>query len=336
MDRPDKEEWKVGAHFLPLGGELADALARDSSYYSIASAGLEIAMNELLDAAVNADPNVKLDPLALRREFAPVLKRHVGTPGLALIASYVARVQATRSDLDQQLREVFAVSPKLGPLHTRLAAEPIQLYVTTNYDDLLEEALAKREPHVVVDRLERGLAIRMPGGTMQPVDKIAGDLAERLGDPKTGEPTKPIVFKMHGSIDRKNHKNDSYLITEEDYVNFLGRDQGSYIPPYINGLMQGKNLLFLGYSLEDWNVRVILSKLLKSSRRGQKSDPRTGGEPTDDWESEDRPTQVRYWAIAKGRSDAEQRVWQSNNLNIYAMDLREFTDKLAAALDQLG
>jgi hypothetical protein len=138
------------------------------------------------------------------------------------------------------------------------------------------------------------------------------DLDQRLTHPKTGEPSAPILFKMHGSIDRQDRKNDSFLITEEDYVDYLGRDSGHYIPPYINGLMQGKNFLFLGYSLEDWNVRVILRKLLLATKAGD----------------------VRCWAIVRGRSDTEQRVWQTQNLNVYPMDLLKFSDRLVAELDR--
>jgi hypothetical protein len=76
--------------------------------------------------------------------------------------------------------------------------------------------------------------------------------------------------------------------------------------------MEGKNFLFLGYSLEDWNVRVILRKLLTPIRLGD----------------------VRCWAIVRGHSDTEQRVWQSHGLNIYPMDLLKFSEKLAAELDR--
>jgi SIR2-like domain len=163
-----------------------------------------------------------------------------------------------------------------------------------------------------VDRLEKGLAISTGNGTLEPIARTGLDLDQRLTNSDTGEPSAPIVFKMHGSIDRKNRKNDSYLITEEDYVDYLGRDQGNYIPPYINRLMQGKNFLFLGYSLEDWNVRVILRKLLNPVKPGD----------------------VRCWAIVRGRSDTEQRVWQSNSLNIYPMDLLKFSERLGAELER--
>jgi hypothetical protein len=114
---------------------------------------------------------------------------------------------------------------------------------------------------------------------------------------------------MHGTVDLANPKNDSFLVTEEDYVDFLGRDQGNYIPPYLFGLMQDKNFLFLGYSLADWNVRVIMHKLLKQSA--------------------ERP---RFWAIVRGRSDIEEMVWQSKDVNIYPMDIRVFSEKLAEFL----
>jgi hypothetical protein len=117
---------------------------------------------------------------------------------------------------------------------------------------------------------------------------------------------------MHGSINRKEQQKDGYLITEGDYVNYLGRDGGDYIPTYIDSLMQGKNILFLGYSLEDWNVRVILSKLLKKIQPGD----------------------ARCWAIVLGRSEEEQEIWKTDHLNIYATNLLEFADILAAELDQ--
>ena len=306
---PDATEWEN--KFLPSGPELAAILARASNY-SAATAAYDAALSDLAEAAAGAAPSV---PVAeIMAALKPVLVRHVGgPPGLALIASWYAHVQSTRPALERKLRQAFDVTSEPGPLHTRLADIPeINLYVTTNYDDLLERALEPRHPHVLVDRLGKGLAISSGSGTLEPIARTGQDLCQRLTDPETGEPSAPILFKMHGSIDRKNRKNDSYLITEEDYVDYLGRDHGEYVPPYINGLMEGKNFLFLGYSLEDWNVRVVLRKLLNKITPGD----------------------VRCWAIVRGRSDTEQRVWQSQSLNIYPMDLLKFSDKLVAELDR--
>jgi SIR2-like domain len=308
-DTNNATRWEMGEPFLPFGAELAEDLARASSY-TAGNFAYDTALSQLANAAAKT---TGLQPDNFKAVFEPILRKHIGgPPGLSLIASWFAHVQMTRPALERRLREIFKIEAKPGPLHTRLAAiNTVELYITTNYDDLLDRALESRHPHVLVDRLDKGLAI-YKGGSLEPIARTGSDLYDLLADPRTGEPSAPILFKMHGSIDKKNRTNDSYLITEEDYVDYLGRDQGNYIPPYINSLMQEKTILFLGYSLEDWNVRVILRKLLKPMLPGS----------------------VRCWAIVFGHSPAEQKVWQSHSLNIYPMDLLVFSDRLVAELDR--
>jgi hypothetical protein len=228
--RPPDAEWEQGAPFLPFGSELAKILAQNSSY-SAANAAYEAALFELADAAAKAAPGVPVDEI--KTALQPVLREHFGMPtDLALIASFFSQVYRSRPILEQVLGKVFAAAPEPGALQTRLAAiESIKLYVTTNYDDLLERALAPRVPHVLVDRLEKGLAICTSSGTLEPIARTGQDLDTRLTDPNTGEPSRPILFKMHGSISRNSAQNASYVITEEDYVDYLGRDGGNYVPP---------------------------------------------------------------------------------------------------------
>lgn len=233
-------------------------------------------------------------------------------PDLALIASWAEHVQGNRDYVNGKLHTSFAVDCSPGDLHNTIAGiEATRLFITTNYDDLLEKALAPRQPHLIVDRGSEGLSVVPAGKEPEQVPPTGDHIYELLNDEKTQKPSRPIVFKMHGSVNKADPDKDCYLITEEDYVDFLGRDSGYYIPPYLNALMQGKDFLFLGYSLTDWNVRVILRKLLKRMSSG-------------------RP--VRCWAIVSGRSHIEQQVWQAQNLNIYAMDLLDFTRELASHL----
>jgi len=262
------EEWEPGKPFTPFGYELAAALARTAGY--------------------------------------PISDGH--SPDLALVASY-AEHKAYRAYIDRKLRKYF-LDARPGDLHAKLGViEAAKLYVTTNYDDLIEQALTARQPHVVVDRGNGGLLVRVAGGTPRQMSPIGDELHKSLHDLETDEPSRPIVFKLHGSVDKIDEHNDAYLITEEDYVDFLGRTGDSYIlPPYLAGLMEGKAFLFLGYSLTDWNVRVILRKILKKNP--------------------DR----RIWAIVTGQSAAEQELWGKRGFEIYPMDLRVFAEKLAAHL----
>ncbi len=271
--RPADEAWEPGKAFLPFGSELAAALAKAASYPK---------------SLIGAEPD------------------------LALIASWAEHFQGTREQINDNLHHSFAVACRPGALHETIAGvEATRLFITTNYDDLLEQALAPRQPHLIVDRGSQGLWVTASGKEPELVPPTGERIYELLNDEKTQAPSRPVVFKMHGSVDRADPDKDCYLITEEDYVDFLGRDSGYYVPPYVSALMQGKDLLFLGYSLADWNVRVILRKLLKRTAAAKP---------------------VKCWAIVSGKSQVAQQVWQAHNLNIYPMDLADFAKELASCL----
>jgi hypothetical protein len=305
--RPDnREPWHPGKNFMPFGGEVATTLANAASYRA-AEEAYNAVLGEVVQSIAKVVPSVSENEL--RTQLPAALREHLfPIPSLPLIASWTEHVQADRRALDRKLRQFFAVNCSPGLLHEKLASIPAtKIYITTNYDNLLEQALSKRQPHLIVDRGGgKGFLVGVAGGAPAPVAASGKELYELLGDPDSAH---PIIFKMHGTVDLANPKNDSFLVTEEDYVDFLGRDQGNYIPPYLFGLMQDKNFLFLGYSLADWNVRVIMHKLLKQSA--------------------ERP---RFWAIVRGRSDIEEMVWQSKDVNIYPMDIRVFSEKLAEFL----
>jgi SIR2-like domain len=308
--RPQDEHWVPGKGFMPFGSELAASLATAASYPSTATdAAFDALFSDLKDAVNHIADSAPNFPIAdVIGAIEPIVRKHVsGPPSLALIASWAEHVQGNRRAVNRELRQAFICDCPPGSLQAELAAiEGTKLFVTTNYDSLLEKALAPRRPHLIVDRCEKGLWVSVAGGTFQEAKGTGKELYDLLDDPGTQQPSQPILYKMHGSIDR-DPRNDSFLVTEEDYVDFLGR-ANSYVPPYVNALMKGKDMLFLGYSLEDWNVRVILRKLMRHVS------PESGN--------------IRFWAIVRGRSDAEEEVWKSNNLNVYPIDLNTFIMEL--------
>jgi hypothetical protein len=326
--RPSNEPWQPGKPFMPFGGELAETLAKAANYpvaretYNALVGELKRAFEGLVwqsnddrqqvmailsQAAEEEESNAqkaKSGLIALLRNIVG------GAPDLAFIASWAEHVQGNRDYVNDNLHRSFAVECEPGDLHKTIAGvEATRLFITTNYDDLLEKALAPRHPHLIVDHGSEGLWVTPAGRHAQRVPSTGDRIYELLDDESTGRPSQPVIFKMHGSVDKSDPDKDCYIITEEDYVDFLGRDSGYYIPPYVSALMKGRDFLFLGYSLADWNVRVILRKLLR--------------QPT-------RP--VKCWAVVSGKSLVEQQVWQAHNLNIYPMDLLAFAKELKASL----
>ena len=119
-----------------------------------------------------------------------------------------------------------------------------------------------------------------------------------------------VIYKMHGAVDRREPKRDQYVITEDDYIDFLTRmTKKKVIPAIFAELFQTRHFLFLGYSLRDWNLRVVLNRIQKDLR----------------W-----PKAIKSWAVQHKPSLLEQRFWQERGVEVYDMNIEEFVNQLAS------
>lgn len=127
---------------------------------------------------------------------------------------------------------------------------PLRLIVTTNYDAMMERAL-----------LARKIAYEP---VYQPVSGFDGEaqLQARLSDP-----TRLILYKIHGSFSDGGAEATPLIITEDDYIGFLTvatrKDEVVGVPTLIEAELIESTLLFLGYSLEDWDFRTIYKGLIE-------------------------------------------------------------------------
>jgi hypothetical protein len=141
--------------------------------------------------------------------------------------------------------------------HMALAALPLPLYMTTNYDDFMYQALKKtagKDPRFFINRWYD--AVQSFGRSAPEIPDINPSI------------TKPAVYYFHG------HTSDltTMVLTEDDYLDFLiriSRDR-TLIPPRIEQAIGGTCLLFIGYSLNDTNFRVIFRALAEQQRNAQK------------------------------------------------------------------
>ena len=121
-------------------------------------------------------------------------------------------------------------------VHKTLAELPITYVLTTNYDSLMERAFqaAQKKPKVVTYDFRGKSAASVPQGSEQ----------------------EPIVFKLHGSIEQPS----SMVCTEDDVVQFLAGliHEHPPLPASISQLFESRSFLFIGYSLRDWNIRVMI------------------------------------------------------------------------------
>jgi SIR2-like domain len=194
-----------------------------------------------------------------------------------------------------------------------LTEEPYQLIVTTNYDDALERAFADANVDVdviwyIADGAEHGkFWHRAPDGETRtievPEEYDAISLEER-----------PVILKIHGAVDHQDKSRDSYVITEDHYIDYLTKtDLKKLVPDTVATKLESSRFLFLGYSMQDWNLRVILHRI---------------------WGRQ--PLTYRSWAIQRDPSEIERQLWQSRDVDVLDIPLDEYIDELRRRFDDDG
>jgi hypothetical protein len=227
-------------------------------------------------------------------------------PDLSKVAQYY-HVVGGRDSLQEELHSIFNRDSPFTLLHTFLAnvTTPL-LIITTNYDDLIERAFdAKDHTYDLVihttDSTVGDQLLWWEHGTPEPRRVNANKLDIDLQ-------AVTVIYKMHGAVDRRQPTRDQYVITEDDYIDFLARmTKNKAIPAIFAEPFQARAFLFLGYGLYDWNLRVVLNRIDKDLHR------RKG---------------IKSWAIQYKPKPLERRFWQERGVEVYDMTIEEFITEL--------
>ncbi len=272
-------------------------------------------------------PDCTWDPespyLPTGAELAGHLAARYGYPladndDLLRVSQYIA-IQDGTGPLYEDLHTLFDTDFRVARLHEFLASlsremrqrprgtSPAKcpLFVTTNYDDLLERAFAAQ------------------GEEFDLVTYVAyGDNCGKFmhyppnGDPKLiRQPnryrelslkTRAVILKVHGAVDRENGGRDSFVITEDHYIDYLTRtDIGNLMPVELAAKLRRSHFLFLGYSLRDWNLRVILHRVWGTS-----------------------PLTYKSWAVQIRSSTVDRKFWENRGVDTVELDLETYVMKL--------
>jgi hypothetical protein len=229
---------------------------------------------------------------------------------LARVSQYAAT--ADRDELYRALREVFAARPQPSRLHRLLprlslrsgAAPAGNLILTAAYDDLLERAFREREvPFHLLTYLARGEHARKflhhkPDGAAVPID-VPFDYRGLTGN-------LPVIVKVSGGIDREGPVHDSFVITEDDYIEQLSlSDVVGLLPLTLAARMRRSPFLFLGFSPRDWNARVLLQRVWGRRRPSYQS-----------------------WAIQASHDPIERALWREMGVEPFSVPLDSYADEL--------
>lgn len=269
-ERPPGTSWQGGG-YLPSGGELAAYLAETYAYPGGDA-------SDLLRVAQYVDLTAG--------DAALVDELHAIFAGTYLPNKLYRLLAELPPTLRAQGREVCG-----------------QLVLTTNYDDAVERAFAEAgedldvvfyaaEPNEAprfVHLRPDGERVDIPGHT-----DYRGFALER----------RSVLFKVHGAVDRADLDSDSYVITEDHYIDYLARENVTrLIPTYLMARMRTSHFLFLGYGMRDWNLRVILRSI---------------------WAEQTR--HFTSWAIQREPDEIDRRFWERHRVEILDRSLEDWVD----------
>ena len=117
---------------------------------------------------------------------------------------------------------------------------------------------------------------------------------------------------------------DSYVITEDDYIEYLAQPElQSFLPVSLHERLKNSHILFMGYALRDWNLRVVLRRIWDTRRLTWTS-----------WAVQLKPDNP-------AQEDLDRRFWLKHDVEIvhssvdrYIAGLREQIGLLAGRADQ--
>jgi hypothetical protein len=138
--------------------------------------------------------------------------------------------------------------------HRVLANLPLPVYLTTNYDNFMMEALKQRRKGPKREMCQwNNYVKRVPSIFKTDPDYVPS-------------PANPVVFHLHGHDEIV----DSLVLTEDDYLDFLVNlaNDPDMLPPAIQSSLSGTSLLFIGYRIADLNLRTILRSISRYMEQG--------------------------------------------------------------------
>jgi DNA-binding SARP family transcriptional activator len=260
------------------------------------------------------------------RELAQRLAHRFGYPDdddaqtLARVAQYVAVMKGS-GPLYDELHDLLAMDIPPTEVHRFFASlppvlrahgVPHQLLVTTSYDHALERAFEEAgEEFDVVSYVAAG---RGRGHFCHIGPDGTGTLIERPNTYATelDLEQRTVILKLHGRAEPGEAREwESFVVTEDDYIDYLAQaDVANVVPVSLAARLRRSHFLFLGYTMADWNLRVVLNRL---------------------WG--DQPLSYRSWAVQPATKPLEREFWRRRDVDVLEAPLETYVAGLGRYLD---
>lgn len=190
-------------------------------------------------------------------------------------AAQFYEIYAGEEELLNKIKYNFDTPEKPKKVHTDIWKLPnVKWIYTTNWDCLIEDALGKPQqtPQIITN-------------------------ASKIRDIPEG---RRVVFKPHGCARTSENRNE-FVITRNDYLNYSNKRPLEWLRTQYD--IATKVFLFLGYSLNDLNIRHIITEASKYSK-------------------------IKAFAVLTETNGPESEYWDKLGVKIVEMSVENFIDEL--------
>ncbi|UPZ13654.1 SIR2 family protein [Flavobacterium humidisoli] len=232
--------------------------------------------------------NQKNDTMPLASELSVLLsKKFLGdiTGDLA----YTSMLSISESSLyDVQLYVAQTISEfKPLPHHLKIPEFKWKAIFTTNYDSIIESSYQQ---------------CKKPLQVLKPISK---------NTPRTQVFTSDDIlpyYKLHGCINDIADNQAPLILTLDQFANYESKRENLFRE--LQELMINYTFIFVGFAMQDSDIRSILNKL-----------------------DENHSSRVRSYIVRPNVNEPEERFWEGKKISCLKMTFAEFIEKINNAID---
>ena len=268
----------------------------------------------------------------LPETLPPKLAQKVSKLNLPQVAqSWILKSRRSRRFINHVLDNILSANYRPNRLHRFLAQLPAimrskgyfnfhgskilnfshtLLVVTTCYDRTLERAFREaQEPFdLVAYTPERGgmFIYQSPEGEAHLIehrDKIERSLGNR-----------PVILKLYGSIDLDVMNDANFVITEDEFLNYLHGRSIDLLPGYLRMVLHKYHICFLGCSPNELKIKVSLNSILAEAR--------THISPP-------------WFAIQSNPDNLDKTIWERTTIKLIELPLSDYVTQLEKRVMEL-
>ena len=329
----EPESWRPGTDYPPTDKELAAYLAKAFGKFLFPQREAPCLTLEEPPEGLTPEELAKFkdwlrecpgrDRIGKNEVFiCPLLSTEISAikPNIEYLSQYVDLISG-RLALYRKLHQLFDTDYKPNKLHEFLAGLPkrmrdkgyplpYSLIVTTNYDDTLERAFKHAgQAYDLVSYITEGencgqfLHQTYPGEARLVVPPNEYD--------KFPFDKYPVILKLYGAINRENIERDSFVITENQYIDYIARKD--FLPKRLKNKLLRNHILFLGYDPSDWKQRLILRRIWQDKQLDQ----------------------CKSWAVTSNPRTLEKQLWEKRGVYIHNISLEDFVKELDKKVNDL-